>query len=94
MFLIGALPKWLSVFLLILLYLTFFCCISKSIERWYPAMIIKWRWVQNQNRCWYTNLIGYSKRGKEHIEFLNEAIKRLQRSDCVRVIIEKGDFEE
>ena len=55
-------------------------------------MIIKWRWVQNQNRCWYTNLIGYSKRGKEHIEFLNEAIKRLQRSDCVRVIIEKGDF--
>ena len=55
-------------------------------------MILRWRWVQDENRCWYSNLIGYSKRGKEHIEFLNEAIKKLQRPDCVRVIIEKGDF--
>ena len=57
-------------------------------------MIIKWRWVQEENRCWYNNLIGYSKNNKEHIEFLNEAIKRLQRPDCIRIIVEKGEVEE
>lgn len=56
-------------------------------------MILKWRWVQVQNKCWYSNLIGYSKTNKEHIEMLNEALKRLQRKDCIRLIVENGDFK-
>lgn len=55
-------------------------------------MIVKWRWVQVENRKWYDNLIGYSKSNKEHVEFLNEALKRLQRPDCVRIIAEKEEF--
>lgn len=57
-------------------------------------MILKWRWVQVENRIWYDNLIGYSKTKKEHVYMLNEAIKRLQRKDCVRLIVENADIEK
>lgn len=57
-------------------------------------MILKWRWVQVENRIWIDNLIGYSKNNKEHIYFLNEALKRLQRKDCVRLIVENADMEK
>lgn len=57
-------------------------------------MVLKWRWVQVENRCWYSNLIGYSKTNKEHVEMLNEALKRLQRKDCIRLIVENGEFKK
>lgn len=57
-------------------------------------MILKWRWVQVENRYWYNNLIGYSKTNKEHVYMLNEALKRLQRKDCVRLIVENADMEK
>ena len=57
-------------------------------------MILKWRWVQVEDKRWYDNLIGYSKTNKEHIYMLNEAIKRAQRNDCVRIIIENEDLNK
>ena len=57
-------------------------------------MILKWRWVQIENRCWYNNLIGYSETNRDHIQMLNEALKRLQRKDCIRIIVENGDLEK
>ena len=57
-------------------------------------MVIKWRCVQVENRKWIDNLIGYSKTNKEHIYMLNEALKRLQRKDCIRLIVENGDLEK
>ena len=57
-------------------------------------MILKWRWVQLENKRWYNNLIGYSKNNKEHIYMLNEAIKKAQRNDCIRIIIENEDLNK
>lgn len=57
-------------------------------------MILKWRWIQFENKRWYDNLIGYSKNNKEHIYMLNETIKRAQRNDCVRIIIENEDLNK
>lgn len=57
-------------------------------------MILKWRWVQREDRRWIDNLIGYSRNNKEHIYYLNEALKRLQRKDCVRLIVENADLEK
>lgn len=57
-------------------------------------MTIKWRWIQVENRKWIDNLIGYSKNNKEHVYMLNEALKRLQRKDCVRLIVENADLEK
>lgn len=57
-------------------------------------MILKWRWVQLENRKWVDNLIGYSKNKKEHIYMLNESLKRLQRKDCIRLIIENEDLNK
>lgn len=57
-------------------------------------MILKWRWVQVEKRSWYNNLIGYSKNNKEHVCMLNESLKKLQREDCVRLIVENADIEK
>lgn len=57
-------------------------------------MTIKWRWVQKEGHRWVDNLICYSLTNKEHILAFREAIKYLDRPDCVRLIIEKGDLEK
>lgn len=57
-------------------------------------MIVKWRWVQKLNKQWISNLIGYSKTNKEHLEYFAQAIKYLDRQDCIRLIVEKADFKE
>ena len=57
-------------------------------------MIVKWRWVQHLDRQWVDNLIGYSKCNKEHIQYFAQAIKYLDRPDCIRLIVEKADFKE
>lgn len=57
-------------------------------------MILKWRWVQREDRRWIDNLIGYSRNNKEHIYYLNEALKKLQRKDCVRLIVENANLEK
>lgn len=57
-------------------------------------MMIKWRWVQVEDKRWYDNLIGYSKTNKEHLEYFSQAIKYLDRPDCVRLIVEKVSLEK
>lgn len=56
--------------------------------------MIKWRWVQVEDKRWYDNLIGYSKTNKEHLEYFSQAIKYLDRPDCVRLIVEKVSLEK
>lgn len=45
-----------------------------------------------ENRTMKDYLITYSTKTKEHFYALNESIKFLQKKDCKRIIIEKGDI--
>lgn len=60
-------------------------------------MILRWRQVLQEDRKWKDILICYS--GKEsnetlltHEEALQEAKKRLENENTVRIIIERGEF--
>ncbi len=57
-------------------------------------MTVKWRWIQKIGHRWVDNLICYSLTNKEHILAFREAIKYLDRPDCVRLIVEKGDLKK
>lgn len=56
-------------------------------------MKIKWVRVMKEDRTLKSYLIGYSKNNKEHVYFLNESIKYMQRKDCIRIITTNGDLE-
>lgn len=60
-------------------------------------MILRWRQVLKEDRKWKDILICYS--GKEsnetlhtHEEALQEAKKRLQNENTIRIIVERGEF--